>query len=132
VTIPTAPVSPAIFTATGTGTGQGSIVNADGSVNSATNPAVRGTYISVYGTGFGAYNPVSPDGLQRLAGTVTATIGGVGVNVLFAGQAPGETSGLQQINLQLPTTLPAGTAVPITLTINGVNATQNGVTVALQ
>lgn len=131
VTVPTAAVSPAIFTETGTGSGQGSIVNADGTVNTSINPAVRGTYLSVYVTGFGPYNPPSPDGLRRLTYPVTAMIGGVSVPVLYAGEAPEETLGLQQINLQLPTNLPSGPALPLVLTVNGPSSTQTGVTVAL-
>jgi uncharacterized protein (TIGR03437 family) len=131
VSVPAATVDPAVYTQTGTGTGQASIVNADGTVNAPGNPAIPGTYLSVYGTGFGPLNPPSPDGLQRLTYPVTATIGGVSVPVLYAGQAPTETVGLVQINLQLPAGLPAGIALPIVLTANGV-ASQVGVTVAIQ
>jgi len=127
----TALVAPFIFTESGSGKGQGSIVNQDGTVNTAGNPASIGAYISVYVTGFGPLNSPDSDGLQRLTYPVTATIGGAAVPVLYAGQAPGETSGLQQINLQLPPGIPAGPAVPLTLTANGV-ATQPGVTVSLQ
>jgi uncharacterized protein (TIGR03437 family) len=56
-TEPAASVSPSLFTQTGTGTGQGSILNLDGSTNSAANPIAPGSYISVYGTGFGSLNP---------------------------------------------------------------------------
>lgn len=132
VTTPLATATPALFTQTQTGTGQASIVNADGTVNAAGNAALRGGYISVFGTGFGALNAPSSDGLRRLTKTVTATIGGVPVSVLYAGEVPGLTSGLQQINVQVPSTLPAGAAVPITLFVNSSIATQSGTTVALQ
>jgi uncharacterized protein (TIGR03437 family) len=131
VAIPVALVDPAIFTETGTGTGQGSIVNLDGTVNTMDNPILPGSYISVYVTGFGSLNPVSPDGLQRLTYPVTAAIGGIAASVVYAGEAPGETSGLQQINLQVPSGIAAGPNVAIVLTADGVS-TESGITVAVQ
>jgi uncharacterized protein (TIGR03437 family) len=131
VAIPAAQTNPAIFTQSGSGKGPGSIVNSTGSVNTAGNPALAGTYISVYVTGFGPFNPPSPDGLKRLAYPVTATIGGINATVLYSGEAPTETSGLQQINIQLPAGVPPGANVPVTLTVNG-SPTQAGVTVAIQ
>ena len=131
VTAPAAVVSPSLFTQTGTGRGQGSIVNLDGTVNSAANPVARASYISVYGTGFGALNSAGADGLQHLAATVQATVGGANAPVIYAGQAPGETSGLQQINLQVPPGIAAGPSAGILLTVNGAS-TQPGVTVAVK
>jgi uncharacterized protein (TIGR03437 family) len=131
VAIPTAPTDPAIFTQTANGTGPGSIENADASVNTPANPASRGSFIEVYVTGFGPLSPASPDGLRRLSYPVTATIGGLNATVLYAGEAPTETNGLQQINLQVPAGLPVGPNVPIVLTAAGI-PTQNGVTVAIQ
>ena len=43
--VPLAPSAASIFTLTGSGVGQGSIVNADGSVNGPLNPAARGSVI---------------------------------------------------------------------------------------
>ena len=128
---PMAAVSPLIFTQNSTGTGPGSILNLDGSLNIATNPAAQGSYISVYVTGFGVFNPAGPDGLEHLAAMVTATIGGASANAVYAGEAPGYTSGLQQINVQIPTGIATGPNVPIVLKANGV-ATQGGVTVAVK
>jgi uncharacterized protein (TIGR03437 family) len=124
-------VAPALFTQTQTGGGQASITNSDGTVNAIGNPASRGAFVSVFGTGFGVFNPPGTDGLRRVAAAVTAVVGGVPAAVLYAGEAPGETSGLQQINVEIPDNAPVGSAVPITLTANGI-ATQNGTTVALQ
>jgi trimeric autotransporter adhesin len=131
LTVPTAIVNPALFTQTGTGTGQGSIVNADGTINSAAKPAAQGSYISVYGTGFGGLNAASSDGLRHIAASLMATIGGVDAPVIYAGEAPGETIGLQQINIQVPTGITSGPTVPIVLTAND-TPTQVGVTVAIQ
>jgi uncharacterized protein (TIGR03437 family) len=131
VTASAAPADPSLFTETGTGTGQASIVNSDGTVNSASNPVARGGYISVYGTGFGALNPAGADGLRHLAATVTATIGGTTATVTYAGQAPGETLGLQQVNLQVPTAIAPRQNTEILLTV-GSASTQPGVTVAVK
>jgi len=131
ITAPAAAASPSLFTQTGTGTGQGSIVNLDGAINSPANPIARGSYISVYGTGFGALNPAGADGLRHLAAAVTATIGGANATVLYAGEAPQETIGLQQINLEVPAGISPGPNAPIILTVNGAS-TQAGVTVAVK
>ena len=131
LTAPAAAVSPSLFTQTGTGTGQGSIVNLDGTINSAANPIAQGSYISVYGTGFGSLSPPGADGLRHLAATVRATVGGTNAAVIYAGQAPGETSGLQQINVQVPTGIAPGPGAEIVLTVNEAS-TQAGVTVAVK
>jgi uncharacterized protein (TIGR03437 family) len=122
---------PALFTQTQTGSGQASIVNSDGTINSAGNPAARGSYVSMYGTGFGALNAPDPDGLRRIAATVAATIGGTSANLIYAGEAPEETTGLQQIIITVPSGVTAGTSVPVTLTANGV-ATQGGTTISVK
>ena len=127
----TAAVVPGIFTLTGTGKGQAAVVNSDGTTNSTTNPATRGSWLSVYGTGFGVFNAAGTNGLRTVAGAVTATIGGVDATVLYAGNTPGATDGLQQFNLQIPAGVTAGTAVPIVLTVNG-TPTQTTATVSLK
>jgi uncharacterized protein (TIGR03437 family) len=125
--LPTAPVDPAIFTADMSGVGQAAVVNQDGGVNT---PSPAGDYISVYVTGFGAFSPPSPDHLRRLAATVTAKVGGLPATILYAGEAPGYTDGLQQINLVIPSNAPSGSAVTLLLTVDGVN-TQPKVTVVI-
>jgi trimeric autotransporter adhesin len=128
---PTATTSPALFTQTGTGKGQGSILNFDGSINSAVNPASQGSYVAVYGTGFGTLNRPAVDGLRHLAAAVAATIGGASATVLYAGEAPGETIGLQQINILIPAGIALGPNVAILLTANGISS-QAGVTLAVR
>ena len=51
------PLAPAVFY----------VLNQDGTVNSSSNPAPRGTTISVYGTGMGPYDEVLPDGTIDVA-----------------------------------------------------------------
>jgi uncharacterized protein (TIGR03437 family) len=124
-------VNPAIFTLTQNGTGQGAILNQNYSVNSVQLPATMGSYVSVYVTGFGDLGAPGADGLQHLALPVTASIGGVPSPVTYAGEAPGFTSGLQQVNILVPNNAPVGSAVPIQLVVDGLN-TQSGVTLAIQ
>jgi uncharacterized protein (TIGR03437 family) len=130
--------SPALFTTTQMGTGQAAVLNVldsgrvayNGSVAPAV-PAKRGTYLSVFGTGFGAANPPGTDGLSWLVQPVTATIGGVPAQVVFAGLAPESTMGLQQINVLIPEDCPVGPAVSIRLRV-GAYSTQAGTTVAIE
>ena len=74
----------------------------------------------MYGTGFGALNPPGADGLRHVVAPVTATIGGTAATVAYAGEAPGETIGLQQINIQVPTSIAPGPDMAISLSVNGV------------
>jgi uncharacterized protein (TIGR03437 family) len=129
-TLALAAESPGIYTISMTGSGQGAVVNQDGTVNGASHPAPLNTYISIYGTGFGAYLAPSADGLTRLANIVQAFIGSATAEVQFAGQAPDSTSGLQQINVLIPPDAPTGPAVSVQLVVNGVS-TQTGVTVVI-
>ncbi len=45
-------ISPGLFAADGSGKGPGAILNQDGSPNSASLPALKGSVVSLYGTGF--------------------------------------------------------------------------------
>jgi len=120
--------APGIFT---DGSGQAIAQNADYSVSTASNPAASGSYITVYLTGLGALDNPVPDGksspkapLSRSIAPVTATIGGVTANVIFAGLTPGFI-GLGQANIQVPD-LPAG-SYPLVITVS--NAASNSATI---
>jgi uncharacterized protein (TIGR03437 family) len=78
---------------------QPGIVNADGSVNSATHPASRGNYVSIYLTGLTLVG-------GNTTGTVTANFGTLtNQPTLFAG-AQGTFPALDQVNVTVPSTLP--------------------------
>jgi uncharacterized protein (TIGR03437 family) len=101
--MPLAPAAPGIF----------AIENQDGSVNSPSNPAARGTEIQIFATGGGQTSPPSSTGTvaqtaASLTLPVTVTIGGANAQVLYAGNAPGEIEGLVQINVVVPPTAPSG------------------------
>ena len=134
--VPLTPSAPALFTADASGVGQGAIVNPDGSVNSASNPAARGTAIQIYATGGGQTSPPSSTGTLAPAAAnlnlqVKVTIGGLDAHVLYAGSAPSEVNGVVQINAIVPQTLTPDVALPVLVTISGVSS-QTGVTVAIQ
>ncbi|MGB6942298.1 MAG: IPT/TIG domain-containing protein [Bryobacteraceae bacterium] len=115
--VPVVASAPGIFTVSG-GVGQAAANNQDGSLNSAANPAARGSVVSLYATGQGPSTS-----------NVTLSIAGYNAPILYAGSAPG-FPGLMQINAQIPSGfLPPGVQ-PVLLTVNGV-ASQSGVTIAI-
>lgn len=128
---------PALFTLNASGKGAGAILNQDYSLNSAVNPASRGSVVLLYATGEGQTDPAGTDGLVANATLpqprlpVTVTIGGVSASVLYAGAAPTLVAGVMQINVMVPTNAPTGTAVPVQIAAGGVKG-PSGVTVALK
>jgi len=126
-----------LFTANSSGTGPAAALNADNSVNSASNPVARRSVIVLYGTGMGALDPTPAIGgvngvpLARAKGTVTATIGGRPANVLYAGGAPGLIAGVVQVNLEIPPDAPTGGAVEVEVQVDGYPS-QPGVTIAVR
>jgi uncharacterized protein (TIGR03437 family) len=136
--MPVAAAKPAVFTDDTSGHGQGAIRNyPDYSLNGPANPAPRGGYVFIYGTGEGLTTPPGVDG--RITATprpnvslnCSATIGGVTATLNYCGEAPGETAGLVQMNALVPESVTPGGAVPVTITIGGVTS-QAGVTVAVK
>jgi uncharacterized protein (TIGR03437 family) len=143
--------APGLFTVSQNGTGAAAAYNQDGTVNSATNAAPRGTVITLYGTGQGPVSPSVPDGspapLSPLAYTVAVPTSdaktcqnnqpsmcvliGAGSfgGVQFSGLIPGYI-GLWQINVQIPSDAPTGGAAQVRVVINGTPS--NIVTVAIR
>lgn len=104
-TITVRSAAPGVFT---DGHGQAAVLNADGSVNSAKNPAPSGSTVSVFLTGQGPIAGAVEDGAAPRAGqaisatsTILATIGSMPAEVPFAGLAP-LYAGLAQMNLKIP------------------------------
>ena len=115
---------PGIFVEGGGTSGQALAINQDGSINSQANPAARGSILTFWATGQGATVPLFIDGLSASviplwlpALPVVVTIGGQTADV-FAALAPG-FAGLLQVNVRIPTQIPAGAAT-LTLSIGGV------------
>jgi uncharacterized protein (TIGR03437 family) len=118
-----AAANPAIFSVSGLGSGQASILNQDGSVNSANNPAAAGSTISIFATGLGQTNPQGQDGAITSGTPPTVTlpvsvfIGGLQSTVVYAGAAPGEVQGIYQINARVPPLAPSGATILISLQV---------------
>ncbi len=125
------PTAPGIFTSTPNGMGQITAVNVDETLNSAGNPAARGSIITFYATGGGETKPLGIDG--AIAGKtppvpvapVSLTIGGVPAEVTYAGGAPGYPAGLMQINAVIPSTIPPNVATQVVLTIGSATSQPN-------
>jgi uncharacterized protein (TIGR03437 family) len=133
--VPVAQASPAIFTVNASGSGPGTILNQDYSLNSASNPAPAGTVLMVYATGLGTLNPAPSDGAiaqdpAPITSPVSAQIGGVSATVQYAGAAPGLVAGVFQVNILVPSGVPSG-AAPVTIQV-GTAVSSSAVTVAIQ
>jgi hypothetical protein len=153
VSLSVASYDPGIYTADASGSGQGaveiagtSLIAGPGGANSR--PVQSGSEdLAVFATGLG---PVAgPNGetapadgaaapssiLYRTKAAVSATLGGVAVPVTFSGLTPSAVS-LYQVNIQVPSGVPTGSAVPLVLTVtdpvSGSNYTSNPVTVAVR
>ncbi|MDR3699782.1 MAG: hypothetical protein P4L56_09125 [Candidatus Sulfopaludibacter sp.] len=136
VSVPVATAAPALFTTDFSGKGQVAAVNQGSTptVNSASHPANAGTFVQLYATGGGATSPSSTDGAiatgpAQLAQTATVSIGGKNATVAYAGAAPGSPNGVVQINVQIPSGLPAGQA-EVLVQIGGVSS-PTGATIAV-
>jgi uncharacterized protein (TIGR03437 family) len=117
ISVPVVAATPALFTVSGLGVGQAAVVNQDGTVNSATNPASVGSVISLYATGLGQTTPAGVDG--AIAGPVlpvpilpvSVQIGELPAYVLYVGAAPQTIQGVFQINVRIPPLAPTGSVV---------------------
>jgi uncharacterized protein (TIGR03437 family) len=121
VQVPVYASSPALFTVGGTGCGQAAASNIapDGSVsvNSPTNSAAPGDYVSLFGTGLPT-NPL-PDGTYSTGPWTTSSQPGLSldgnpVSVAYAGLAPFFV-GVNQINFQIPQGAREGCAIPVSI-----------------
>jgi uncharacterized protein (TIGR03437 family) len=66
VFVPAAPASPGIYTTTGAPAGEAYVTNSDGSLNSASNPALPGSAITIYAAGAGPFTRVGPYAVTSL------------------------------------------------------------------
>ena len=97
------------------------VLNQDGALNSAENPAAPGSIIVLFATGQGVTQPPSPSGAKPIGGIypepvveTSLTIGGQESHLLFRGQAPG-TAGVMQINAVVPSCVPSPAAIVLKL-----------------
>jgi uncharacterized protein (TIGR03437 family) len=136
-----ADVDPGVFATNQQGTGQGAILVGGtsqvaapaGSLQGA-GPATAGQFLSIFIAGLGTVSNPPADGSPSTGTSLTpinpvVTIGGVPATVSYSGLAPGEV-GLYQVNVQIPTGVPTGDAIPVVVTMG--NGIANTVTVALK
>ncbi len=135
--VPIQPAMPSIFTVNWSGAGGGAVLNEDATVNDIDHPAARGSIVSLFATGAGQMNPPGVDGAvgkdpaQLAVLPVKVTVGGMGAEVLYAGEAPGLIQGIVQVNARIPANAPVGPAVEIGLEVGDVRSPA-GVTLAIR
>jgi uncharacterized protein (TIGR03437 family) len=146
VTVAVTPTSPGIFTADQSGSGPGAIVNtgAGTGLNTEANPAPKGSAVTFYATGAGAWNVAYPDGSLVIAprlglsppspeflaplAPVSVTIGGQPARVVAATAQQMRVLGMLQVTAEIPEGVGAG-AQPVTLTVGDNNSAEQNVTV---
>jgi uncharacterized protein (TIGR03437 family) len=115
VAVPLAATSPGIFSVPPNGISGGAMRHLNGTLVSATAPATRGEFISVYLAGLGATNLTVADGsaapsqpFATITGPVAVYVGGQPVaTIQFAGLAPA-FAGLYQLNIEIPFAVDSG------------------------
>lgn len=136
VSMPVTASSPGIFTANSSGSGQGSILNQDGSVNGVSLPAEKGSIIAIYATGEGQTDPGGVDGLLALTAypkpvlPVRVTVDDHVAEVMYAGAAPGMVAGVMQLNIRIPESVRSG-ELPLVVSVGSGNSAAS-VTVAVK
>ena len=119
-TPPSLTPSPALFSLSVDGTGQGAIWHADtGKIASPANPATAGDVLSMYTTNLFEGGVIPPQ----------VAIGGKLAEILFFGDAPGYP-GYFQVNFRVPNGVAPGPAVPVHLRYIG--RPSNEVTMGVQ
>jgi uncharacterized protein (TIGR03437 family) len=128
--------APGLFTLDQSGQGQGAVLNQDNSINSAANPAPRGSIVSLWATGQGQSDPdwaddiLAPSPLPQPKNKVNVNIGGQWAQILYAGAAPG-LAAVIQVNARVPYGIKPGSKVSVLMRI-GSATSQAGVTMAVQ
>ncbi len=126
VTVSVVKKQPGILTIGGTGSGQAIVQNADGSLNSSSNPAARGSTISILATGAGQTTPILPDGTFAADDSIqprlpiTVLIGGIGGEAISARVPLGFVAGLIQVDVIIPAGAPSGPEVSLELGVGDV------------
>lgn len=135
--VPVTNTAPGLVSISGMGQNQAAALNQDGTLNSASNPAARGSIVVLYGTGMGQTSPMGIDG--HIAGKpaplplvlCSVLIGGQSALVLYFGGAPGLVEGAFQVNAVVPNDVAPSAQVPVVLTAGG-HQSQPLLTIAVQ
>jgi uncharacterized protein (TIGR03437 family) len=129
-------VAPGIFTADGSGKGQGTVFVGNGTtLADASHPAHSGDVVVIYCTGLGEVSPLVPTGSPapsappaKAVNDVKVTIGGLDAPVQFAGLTPGLV-GVYQVNAVVPA-VAAGNQAPVVISASGQRS--QAVTIAIR
>ena len=118
------PAAPSIFRSgtAGPQTGLATVIRADnGLLVTPTNPIHPSDTVIIYATGLGRTSPPLDAGLPAPSDPLTSaliapavTLGGVPLNVTFAGLVPGQV-GVYQINATVPGGVPLGLEIPLAI-----------------
>ena len=122
------PAAPSVFR-TGTAgpeTGLATITRADnGELVTPTNPVHPGDSIVIWATGLGRTSPAIDSGMPAPSDPLpsaviqpSVTLGGVALDVQYAGLVPGSV-GLYQINAAVPQSVPLGLSMPLVIAQGG-------------
>ena len=119
-------------------------LNEDGTLNSPRNPAKKGSRVMLFGTGggptvppsvAGEVTPLEPRPLEY--GALVQILGGAMLPVEYAGAAPSLVTGVTQINVKLPETIPdvpdfPRGLLPLSVVTPGLSFYPGHVTVAIE
>ncbi len=104
VAMPVVASIPDLYTMDESGSGPGVILNQDGSLNSSTRPAPRGSVVALYGTGEDVLSPQLPQGalaistpFPTMTTAPTVIIAGQPAEVRYAGAAPSFLSAFSRL-----------------------------------
>jgi uncharacterized protein (TIGR03437 family) len=130
-----ATTTPSLFTTNAAGSGDAAALSTPDGITYFPAPfdvTVNGkpNFLILFGTGFRHAAATNPTDENGVAESVKVTIDGQDAKVLYCG-AQGFYVGLDQLNVEIPATIQAGTSrVEVVVTVNGIEA--NRVTVSLR
>jgi astacin len=115
VLVPVIAAEPAVFTRSTGGFGQADATNQDGSPNSASNPALRGSRVTFQVTGLGAVDQPNIDGrttgvTAQPVAPMRVRIGGGWARVESVQTMEGRVAGVFQVSVVIPDDCPVGQA----------------------
>jgi uncharacterized protein (TIGR03437 family) len=121
--------SPGLFTqSTESGAPLALALHEDGTLITPESPARRRETVSLFGTGFGPYEPrvidgfiVPSDALYRLADSLTVVSGELSLEPQWTGAAPGMV-GTAVVKLKIGDEVPGGSTLDVSVAINGVQS----------
>lgn len=108
--------------------GNAAAINEDGTLNTARNPAKKGSVVAMWVTGVWGSAP-GEDGVEagavdhQCCGVIVGEFTRARAEVLYGGTAPGLVTGVSQVNFRIPPEHPDGPRTMITLTAGGESST---------